>query len=491
MIKTLALAVMLLGCRAMGPVPPPVPPPDPGPFPALRAQVAPVGLVGDGVADDRLSMQAALDAGIDGAGTIVVVPVGTYRITKGASFYGLRIPALTTLRCAPGAVFVLDAVAGQATKLIEIEAGGVTVEGCDLRGHRELGIPDEHMHGINATGAPFLRLTNVHASNFAGDGFYIYNGCDDLTITGVSSIGNDRNGITLGGTMSRVLVTGSVFAGSKAQQFDSEAPTGAQYNVTVEKSTFDTAGATQQYVMTISGSSTAMRSKQWLIEHNRINGAVIVTWGEAIRIQHNRGVNPTQFGWRVYRGSYDVTIEDNDVTSTQTTVPTYGVVSVAGTANNIPGRIHIIGNHLVAIGNVQTQGVRVEGADSVEIAGNNMEGPGFASNGGAGVYLRATNPAVDFVSAVVKDNRISNWGSAGVIVQGNGAAVMRYLNITGNTFDDTAGSMTAAMALNDGTDCARTVEQAGNVTLGGVTMLVRTSPAGVRAAWGSGDRWTR
>jgi hypothetical protein len=445
--------------------------------------------------DERVTLQGLLDAG---AGGIVTIPTGRHVVKQsGATYYCLTVPGGTTVRGAPGAVLVQGVVPG-GIRLLDVSAGGITIENLELDGQRAIQDPrvDEHRHGIVANVAPGLTIRNVVVHDFTGDGIYLYDGVDDATIDHVTVTDDDRNGLTLGGTSSRIRITNSRFAGSAAQQLDSEAPIGHQDDVTISGCTFDTLGKTQQYVLTISGSSAAVRSKNWLVEHNVINGGVLVVWGQDVTIRRNAGVNPTRFSSvRVYRASEGVNVEENDFTATQATAAAVGVISVAGTAGGPPRHTRIARNTLRATGAVAGGGIRAEGAASLEILDNDLVGPGFAtpSSNAAGIYLRATitDPALGWDWAIVQRNRLSGWGATGFVVEGNGAARLELLSVTDNTFADRAGTMTAALSLDDGTGCARDVRQAGNLALGGVTMLVRAPPSGAWSAWGSGDRWVK
>jgi hypothetical protein len=167
-------------------------------------------------------------------------------------------------------------------------------------------------------------------------------------------------------------------------------------------------------------------------------------------------------------------------------------VHVAGTAGGPPRHTRIAHNIIQATGPIAVNGIRAEGAASLEVVDNELVGPGVASAAGnsAGIYLRATqpDPALGWDWAVVRGNRLSGWGATGLVVQGNGAAQLGLLDVTGNTFLD-ASTMTAALSLDDGTGCARDVRQSGNLALDGVATLVRTPATGARTAWGDGDRW--
>lgn len=158
---------------------------------------------------------------------------------------------------------------------------------------------------------------------------------------------------------------------------------------------------------------------------------------------------------------------------------------MTATAEGGPERAVIRRNHLSGMA---TFAVRAEGGVSLEISDNDMIGPGRASPG-AGIYLRATIPTRPLAYAVIRRNRIRNFGSVAVMVQGNGAAQLSVLDLSDNILIDDAGTMLGAFSLNDGTGAAVDVRESGNVMLGGCTnKIVGLPPAGTPADW-AGQRW--
>jgi hypothetical protein len=470
MVKSL-LVVLLIGCAR-------APAAAPG---RASSRLATITATGDGITDDRAALQAAIDLG----GTLVLAD-GTYIV--GAK---LLVTAPVTIRGASRDGVVLLQAPGipGGVRILDVESPGVTISDLTLDGNKALQTPDEHRAGVFALNAPSIVIRNVVARNFTGDGLYLYNGEDGAVIDHVLVTGNDRNGITLGGTMTGVSITNSTFAGSHAQQIDSEAPAGHQDDVTIIGCVIDGVGISTDYALTVSGSSTAMRSKNWLVQGNTINGGVLVVWADGARVVGNHGVNPTALSSvRVYRTSEDTTISDNDLTAT---IATVGVISVSGTSGGPPRHTRIVGNTLHSRATAPSVGISVQGAASVEIADNTITGSGLAG-GSLGVYLRATltDPAMAWDYALVERNRLSGWGATAIAVWGNGAAPLGRLSIVDNVFDDWTGTTTVALSLNaDGTGAARIVEVSGNLMLGGVTTLVGASPAGIHSAMPSGERW--
>lgn len=444
-------------------------------------------LAGDGVTDDRAALQAMLDLG-----GIVTIPAGRYLVGPGANWWCLDVPAGATIRGEPGTVLLQAAMAG-GIRLLAVKGSGVTLDTLELDGQRALqSDADEHRAGLVAYGAAGLTVRNVTAHDFTGDGFYVYAPADgasaDLLFDRVTARDNTRNGLTFGGQTDRALVTSSVFRGNGAQQLDTEAPIATVNDVTVRGSFIEGPG----YALTISGFGAAHRSRNWLVEGNTINGGINVVWAEDVQIRGNRGVNPSEQTIRVYRPCARVTIADNDWTSTQSTIPALGVITVTGAGDGAPSGTRIVRNRIRATGAVASNGIHCDGAGDIEIRDNDIRGPGFASSIGAGVFLRATGAVSPFRVAVVHGNRISDWGTNGIEIWGNGAAAIGLLDVSDNIFDDTAGTMTGGMSLDfDGAHAARDVRQVGNLAIGGVATLVRAPPPGAWSAWGAGDRWVQ
>lgn len=450
------------------------------------------GATGDGATDDRAAIQAALDAGVAGD---VFVPDGNYLVGVGGGFWCLNIPAGTTLRgeSQAGAVLVQAPGLPGSVRLLQCQAPSITISTLTLDGDKPGQTADEHRAGVFATAAPGLTIRDVTAQNFTGDGFYIYNHSDNATVERCTAISNDRNGITFGGGTSAAIVTGSRFAGNKAQQFDSEPGAGGMVNgIEIAGCVMDGAGASNDYALTISGSSSTVRSSNWKVHDNVINGSINVVWADDVEIRDNQGINPTtKPAVTLWRTTFRVSVVGNRWTMTQNTIDSVPVIYVAGTGvGSVSSRAYISGNELRVLNRAKSFAIRAEGFRDAIIEDNLMVGPGLAG-GFPGIWLRTTIVGEDVRSAVVRRNRIYDWGALGLTISGNGAAVMRLLDVESNIFDDATATMPAAMSLDDGTGCARDVRQAGNIMLGGVATLVSRAPQGVWSAWGSGDRWLK
>ncbi len=446
------------------------------------ASVKAFGARGDGVTDDRVAIQAALDAAASGTGEIYFPP-GTYAISaaeRGA--FGLAVHGKLHLRGAGQDQTVLQQMpgTGPSVSVMNVTGEAVVIEDLTLDGNKHAQAPNEHRHGLFAVATDGLVVQRVTARNFTGDGFYLYNNVKGSRVQQVLATGNDRNGLTLGGTVDGTTISDSKFVGNAGQQVDSE-PGGANIvsNTTITRSLLDTGGASTQYVLTCSGTGTTTKGHDWNVHDNTINGGVFVVFADRVVIAGNTGANPTPRPFiTVERSSSDVEIRGNKLKQTQDKVASLSGVLVIGTAASGPEGV-VVADNDIEVTYERSFGVRAVGAISVEIVHNVLRGAGRAAPGYAGIYLRATKLDREFRSAIVRGNTIRNFGDRGVSVVGNGAAKLLSLDITGNTFDDDAAvpAMTTGISLDDGTGAVQAVQLDGNKYTGGVRAPVINYPA--------------
>jgi hypothetical protein len=450
--------------------------------PARIATEAPSGARGDGATDDRAAIQAAIDRAAAHGGGVVALPAGKFAISRAdGQPYGLRVPGGVQLRGAGQDRTMLLQLPGtpESVRLVFATGADIAIEDLTLDGGKRGQTPNEHRHGVFALDTDRLIVRRVTAQNFTGDGFYLYKGANRSTFTRVLATGNDRNGLTLGGAADGTVIEHSKFIANKAQQVDSE-PGGSDVvsNTRLVDNDLDTGGASEQYVLTCSGTSAATPGRGWTVTGNRIHGGIFVVWADRVVIADNTGTNPTRKpSVSVYRSSSDVTIRRNRFTVTAAGV---AGIAVIGTQASGPRRVVITGNTIETTSPTGL-GIQATGAETVTITDNTLRGAGRRSPGNAGIILRAANPAVDFESAIVRGNRISNFGERGIAVMGNGAARLRSLEIVGNQFSDetSSPSMTEAISLDDGTGAARQISVIGNQLTRGVRTTMTNLPANV------------
>lgn len=397
------------------------------------------------LADNRAAIQAALNANVGGA---VTVPSGRYTIGRtSAAYYGLTIPAGTTLRGESRDSSVLVQAAGTAlsVRLLEVDAPGVTVQGLTLDGQRSLQTADEHRAGVFATAAR-LTVRDVIATGFSGDGLYLYTGADASTIDSVLVYDNGRNGLTYGGQITDGVITGSTFNGNAAQQVDSEPGSPNTVNgITITGCTIESAG---DYALTVSGSSATALSHGWNVAGNTINGAVLVVGATQVAIKGNHGTNASNKpSVRVYRTAADVAIADNDFVVTAAEAG----IDVLGTGpGHAASNVAISGNKIRG-GSI---GIRASGALSVSVTGNTLAYP--RGGGYAAIMLRATDATTPFASRVVAGNTATGY-DRGLLVAGvtGSTATLTALTAMGN-------ALGADMVLDDGSGALQAATLTGN-----------------------------
>lgn len=445
----------------------------------LNCNVLDYGAAGDGVTDDRAAFQSALDTC---AGATVYVPIGVYDLGQnGGNFWCVAIHAGTTLRgeSRTGSVLRMRAGVGPSVQLLQVEsAPDVTLLDLTLDGAATAQTVDPHRAGIFAKFSPRLAVRHVTALGFTGDGIYIYDGSDDALVDDVLAIGNGRNGLTLGGSTTGGVFRGSQFVGNVAEQFDSEGgPQGGPIDdVTITGCTFDALGASNDYVLTMTGSSAAVRSARWTVTDNVVNGSALAVWITDVLYARNTGVNTSDKpSVRVYRSCDRVRIEDNILsTTTPAAFDAGALVYVTGTdPGQAPGGVVIARNVLSTT--APAFGVSAICARDVQVSDNVIRGVGAI-----GVFVRATRVDEPVRSALIERNAVSGFG-VGVLLGGNGAAKIWRAAIEDNVFT----GATAALSLDDGLGETLDVTQARNTADG----ALMGRPASGAMSAGDGQRW--
>lgn len=195
------------------------------PAPAAEFNVREFGARGDGRADDTPALLAALEACGKAGGGTVVVPAGTYLVSRRkAESPILPVPSNTTLRGeGPASVLKFDPKVNQTNfwRMLGAPPGGcrnVTVRDLRLDGSNthpkyEKGKTPEHNHGLffSAPDGVIENLTvrDLLVENFSGDCVAVGHGCRNVLVRDVRLRNFVRQGVQLGGSGARdYLVTG-------------------------------------------------------------------------------------------------------------------------------------------------------------------------------------------------------------------------------------------------------------------------------------------
>lgn len=440
------------------------------------------GALGDGITDDRMALQRALNVG---AGR-VLVPNGIYLVGQGAGFWCLNVPAGAVLEgeSRDGSVLKQAVVPG-SVRLLEVTGANVTIRSLTLDGNRTAQAPDSHRAGVFAS-APTGRVENlvledVQAQNFTGDGLYLFLNVFNVRLTRVVARDNDRDGFAAGGTVTGLLVEDSVFSGNKAQQFDSEPGVGGYVrDVIIRNSTVDAAGASGDYVLTVSGGSPSSRSSGWVVESSDIRGPVNVVWTDGTVFRGNTITNGTiKEALHVYRADAGFEAYDNTIANT---LPGAPAVYLAGTGSgSAPSGVRLHGNTITAVPGPRSYTVRADGLVDLVLEDNVLTGAPLA--------LIATNrdPAFSFQSAKIVHNTFIRAGTPGLAVGGNGPARLDVLEIGHNTFDPTS---CPAMNLDaDRAHAAKDIRLVGTTLAANCLQELAGTPTGALQSWGA--RWVQ
>ena len=167
------------------------------------------GALGDGKTDDTLALQKAVDA-VAGTDGTLLIPAGVYMID---SRQGLRLKSRMTLKL--GNETTLQAIPTVLDHYQIISISGIEsvhIVGGVIEGDREnhLGQTGEWGNGIEIRNSKKIVIEHVTVKNCWGDGFYISDSSENLTLTNVIADGNRRQGLSIT-SATGVVVRESIF----------------------------------------------------------------------------------------------------------------------------------------------------------------------------------------------------------------------------------------------------------------------------------------
>jgi hypothetical protein len=388
---------------------------------------------------DRESIQRAIDACAAQGGGDVFFPVGIYSVKDVLNEAGNRTLGFC-LRLASKVRLVGESRAGSivmqadnlspSARLIQIESDDCSLSNLTLDGNKAKQSVNEQRHGIFVVGANRLLVENVTSQNFTGDGFYVSSNVNQVVFSNVIATANDRNGVTLagGGNISNIKIINSTFIDNAKQQIDSEPDESPQVipsenslgqvnNVTISGCIVDS-GNSNDYAVTCAGSSREdkNRSHGWTITGNIIKGSVIVVWCDDVCITGNVIDNPSKLPCvEIKRTAKNIVVTGNRLKLSQTSTSNVSAIFIAGAKTFDTPSLVSIANNTIAVSDPRCFSVRAQGAESVSIMGNQIDG------GMIQVRTTVLGSAV-FRSAMIIGNTIANVRLSET--NSNGAAIV-------------------------------------------------------------------
>jgi polygalacturonase len=384
----------------------------------------------NGSRDERASIQNAIDACGNAGGGDVFFPVGTYslkdaRNPAGNRTLGFCIRLASKVRLVgenrTGSIIKQADNLDPSARLIQIESNDCGLSNLTLDGNKAKQSIDEHRHGIFVRNAKHLKVENVTSQNFTGDGFYIGSEVNQVMFSNVLATLNDRAGIALAqmGKISDITIVNSQMIGNAKQQIDSEpkiprdpqgnpiGDTNAQVNNVAISGCLIDPGSSKDYAVTCTGGGPKDkdRSHGWTLTGNIIKGAVAVVWCDDVCITGNVIDNPTTKPCvDIQRTAKNIVVTGNRLKLSQTTTPGVSAVSISGKKEgslfDVPSLVSIM-NNTISVSDPRCLAAIAQGADSVSIMGNQIDG------GGIQVRATAFGSAV-FRSAIIIGNTIAN-----------------------------------------------------------------------------------
>lgn len=374
---------------------------------AFGVSVAEFGAYPDDGIDDTVAIQNAVNSG-----GVIRFDNGVYDLSKSGAAWCIDISGSsvylvgrknTVLRLAdntPPSVRMFSSQSGPVS--------GFRARNLSLDGNKANQSPNEHRHGFFLSNASNVRLKNIRLHDFTGDGVYIHDGSSNIRIFGIDVRNNDRNGVTIGGSVNGVILAGSTLENNAAQQFDSEASTGdAVDDIVLWGNYFK---SPSDFALT-SGGTSGVYGRGWFVSNNHIESAghaMRVIYADDIVISENTiisGDGPYS-GIQAWGGNGSIVIEGNDIyTVNQGT--NGGIAIIATGATRYTDTVIVENNIITSSGTgvsapVDGSALRFQGSRYTTITDNQIVGD---------VYARPTVPMESFIMA-------GNEHSGRVFIQG-------------------------------------------------------------------------
>lgn len=367
------------------------------------------GAVGDGVADDRVAIQTAMDASSTAGGGVVYFPKATYRCTQaGANPWCLDVPSNVVLM-GTGRQSILKTGSGVAnfTRLLRIQGkSNVRITNLALDGNKAgNNATYEHNHCIFIFDSTDVIIDHCWTYDATGDGISLSGSiaCSHrVTVDRCVSSGNIRNPLTVE-QVNSVKITRSII----------DAPAGAGGGIDFEPYEAVTlsdayiagntliCGSPANYIVTLAGASVAnpYRNIRFVNNHFVGGGTLNVIRAEGVVIEGNTG-DITQLLGNAH--SRDVVVQGNRWSAAPTAS---GAIYIVFALGETPIG-WIVANNQIRV-TTSVSGIFLSGCSKVLIQGNQLTGNG---NTGTSAVENFTTQAASDID--VLDNQIDNFGRA-------------------------------------------------------------------------------
>lgn len=426
---------------------------------------------------DTTELQALVDAAVASGDKHIYLPPRTWVLDRGGRADGgpcVTFPpaaaGLTLVGAGQGATVLRMADdSPPSTRTLYAQAPGLTLAGLTLDGGVQAD-QDEHRAGLFAT-APGLRLIDVEARGHTGDGVYLFTGADDALLSGCSATGNHRNGVTIGGALTGATLLACRLTSNGAQQFDTEPGAGQVVSrLRLVRCVLDALGASDDYVLTLGGSSLAGAGVDVLVDGCTLNGPVNVVWGAGVVLAGCRGVNSTAKPCVTMSRTGSLRVSGCDLTATRAR---YGIL-VQGTGEGSTPDAVIEDTCVTCLAPGAT-GLYASCVRTFAARRCVLVGAGAPSPGSAGINVRAVAFDAPAQRVAVEGCDVRSFGDAGVTLSGNtrvnadGTRTHAHLAevwVSGNVVGNLPGqaSQRRGFVLDDGTGIAtRLLYGPGNV----------------------------
>jgi parallel beta-helix repeat protein len=190
--------------------------------PGKTFNVKDYGATGNGSTDDTAAIQSAVDAA-NGTGGEVIVPPGTYLINPvrlqgiGINLHSnmtFTVQGGATLQAASTNTSAYYMVMAEKVSNVNIRGGGTVVGN---RYNNDISDSNEGGFGIAVVGSSHVVVEGLTAKDCWGDGFYVTQGCADVTLAGVTADSNRRNGMAIT-SVTGMVVRDSTFSNTTGME---------------------------------------------------------------------------------------------------------------------------------------------------------------------------------------------------------------------------------------------------------------------------------